>query len=173
MAGRVSLPTHVNVSQLTVRDDPNLARRGYVTVRRATRVAHEAVHISGSAGPKHRFGDEVGAAAIFSRHAETAASPKGGAQGRTAYLAPHPSGWQGGPAPRGDHRRARTTREQTSKIDTWAVRGTSAWSSTCAHTASRCALGLFGSQGEVGVVSLASVMGPARCHEYGTTWNCQ
>jgi hypothetical protein len=41
---------------------------------------------------------------------ETAASPRGGAQGWTPYLAPHPSGWHEGPAPRGDHRRARTTR---------------------------------------------------------------
>ena len=23
------------------------------------------------------------------------------------------------------------------------------------------------------LVSLASVMGPARCHEHGTTWRCQ
>jgi hypothetical protein len=93
-------------------------------VRRATRVPQEAVHILGSARTRHRFGDEVGAAATSSRHAETAASPWGGAHGWTAYLAPHPSGWQEGSAPRGDHRRAHHE-GTTSKIDTWAVTGLS------------------------------------------------
>jgi hypothetical protein len=42
-------------------------------------------------GTPHRFGDEVGTVVIFLRHAETAASPRGGVQGWTAYLAHHPS----------------------------------------------------------------------------------
>jgi hypothetical protein len=67
------------------------AARGYVTVRHATRVPQEAVHIPGSARTRHRFGDEVRAAAT--------------------------SSWQERSAPRGDHRRTLTTRV-TSKIDT-------------------------------------------------------
>jgi hypothetical protein len=54
-----------------------------------------AQRIPGSARTRHRFGDEVGAVVISSRHAETAASPRGGAQGWTAYLAPRPSARQG------------------------------------------------------------------------------
>jgi hypothetical protein len=76
---------------------------------RAHLCATEAVHIPGSARTRHRFGDEIGTAVTSSQHAETAASPRGGAQGGTAYLAPHPSARQGVPAPRGDHHQARTT----------------------------------------------------------------
>jgi hypothetical protein len=54
---------------------------------------------------------------ISSRHAETAAGPRGVAQSWTAYLAPHPSGRQEGAAPRGDHRRIAPCDKPTAKID--------------------------------------------------------
>jgi hypothetical protein len=73
--------------------------------------AASAIHIPGSARTRHHFGDEVGAVVTTSRHAETAASPRDGAQGWTACLAPRPSARQGGPAPRGDHHRTCTMRE--------------------------------------------------------------
>ena len=63
-----------------------------------------------------------GAAVISSRHAETAAGPRGGVQSWTAYLAPSSLG-PGGPAPRDTTKLA--GEGTTAEIDAWAVAGPS------------------------------------------------
>jgi hypothetical protein len=91
MMERLLLSVHQNAFLLTHVTVRNLLQDG----GRAHLCATEAVHIPGSARTRHRFGDEVGTAVTSSQHAETASSPRG---------------WQGGPAPRGDHHQARTAR---------------------------------------------------------------
>jgi hypothetical protein len=99
MMERLLLSVHQNAFLLTHVTVRNLLQDG----GRAHLCATEAVHIPGSARTRHRFGDEVGTAVTSSQHAETASSPRG---------------WQGGPAPRGDHHQTGITRVTTDKIDT-------------------------------------------------------
>ena len=58
---------------------------------------------------------------LSSRHAETAASPRGGAQGWTAYLAPRPSTRQEGARAARPPPNRTMRRNQTAKIEVWSA----------------------------------------------------